>query len=106
DHYGTLEAIGDAFVLFVDKVPFYGCAILCLDQPNIQRLMPRIARRIVTYGLDSNADLIARRVVLSGMTSRFEVVHRGELLGECRLHVPGRHNVANALAAIAVGLEL
>src|SRR5499433_3458919 len=53
DHYGTLDAIGDAFVQFVEKVPFYGCAMLCLDQPNIQRLIPRITRRIVTYGLDA-----------------------------------------------------
>jgi UDP-N-acetylmuramate--alanine ligase len=106
DHYENLDAIGDAFVLFVDKVPFYGCAVLCLDQPNIQRLIPRITKRIVTYGLESNADLVARRITLSGMTSRFEVVSRDEPLGECELHVPGRHNVANALAAIAVGLEL
>ncbi|PYM16995.1 MAG: UDP-N-acetylmuramate--L-alanine ligase [Candidatus Rokuibacteriota bacterium] len=106
DHYGSLEKIGDAFVAFVDKVPFYGCAVLCLDQPNIQRLIPRIAKRIVTYGLDANAELVARKVALSGMTSRFEVVDRGETLGECRLNVPGRHNVANALAAIGVGLEL
>ena len=60
----------------------------------------------MTYGLDANAELVARKVALSGMTSRFEVVDRGETLGECRLNVPGRHNVANALAAIGVGLEL
>src|SRR5881398_3517561 len=65
DHYGSLEKIGDAFVAFVDKVPFYGCAVLCLDQPNIQRLIPRIAKRIVTYGLDANAELVARKVALS-----------------------------------------
>src|SRR5215470_3218903 len=53
DHYENLDAIGEAFVLFVDKVPFYGCAVLCLDQPNIQRLIPRITKRIVTYGLES-----------------------------------------------------
>jgi UDP-N-acetylmuramate--alanine ligase len=106
DHYENLDAIGDAFVLFVDKVPFYGCAVLCLDQPNIQRLIPRITKRIVTYGLESNADIVARRITLSGMTSRFEVVTGDTVLGDCELHVPGRHNVANALAAIAVGLEL
>ncbi len=106
DHYGTLEAIQDAFVAFVSKVPFYGAAVLCLDQPNIQRLMPRIEKRVVTYGLESSADLVARRVQLSGMTSRFEVHHRGDLLGECTLAIPGRHNVVNALAAIGVGLDL
>ena len=106
DHYENLDAISDAFVRFVDKVPFYGCAVLCLDQPNIQRLIPRLTKRIVTYGLESNADLVARRITLRGMTSRFEVVSRDRTLGECRVPVPGRHNVANALAAIAVGLEL
>jgi UDP-N-acetylmuramate--alanine ligase len=106
DHWGTLDAIRDGFVAFVNKVPFYGCAVLCLDQPNIQMLIPRIAKRIVTYGLESGADLVARHLHLSGMTGRFEVVHRGRLLGECLLQVPGRHNVANALAAIAVGLDL
>ena len=106
DHYGTLEAVRDAFVEFVNKVPFYGAAVLCLDQPNIQMLMPRIEKRIVTYGLESGADLVARRLHLSGMTSRFEVYQRGGLLGECTLQVPGGHNVLNALAAVGVGLDL
>ena len=106
DHYGTLDAIRDAFVAFLNKVPFYGAAIVCLDQPNIQLLLPRVETRVITYGLESGADLVARRVTLDGITGRFEVVHRGAALGECRLRVPGRHNVANALAAIAVGLDL
>ncbi len=106
DHYGTLDAIREAFVAFVNKVPFYGAAVLCLDQPNIQLLIPRIDKRIVTYGLESGADLVARRLHLSGLTSRFEVFQRGTLLGECALQVPGRHNVLNALAGIAVALDL
>ena len=106
DHYGSLEAIREAFVAFVGKVPFYGSAVLCLDQPNIQMLMPRIEKRIITYGLESGADLVARRLHLAGMTSRFEVFHRGSLVGECTLGVPGRHNVLNALAAVGVGLDL
>jgi UDP-N-acetylmuramate--alanine ligase len=106
DYYGTLEAIQDAFVAFVTKVPFYGAAVLCLDQPNIQRLLPRIEKRVVTYGLESSADLVARRLRLAGMTSRFEVYQRDALLGECTLAIPGRHNVLNALAAIGVGLDL
>ncbi len=106
DHYGSLEAIREAFVAFVNKVPFYGCAVLCLDQPNIQMLMPRLEKRIITYGLESGADLVARRLHLSGMTSRFEVFQRGTLLGECTLRIPGRHNVLNALAALGVGLDL
>src|SRR6266850_1427908 len=106
DHYGTLDAIRDAFVTFVNKVPFYGAAVLCLDQPNIQLLIPRIDKRVVSYGLESGADLVARRLHLSGLTSRFEVFQRGTALGECTLQVPGRHNVLNALAAIAVALDL
>jgi len=106
DHYGTLDAIRDAFVTFVNKVPFYGAAVLCLDQPNIQLLIPRIDKRIITYGLESGADLVARRLHLSGLTGRFEVFQRGTSLGECTLQVPGRHNVLNALAAITVALDL
>src|SRR5207249_536385 len=106
DHYGTPDAIREAFVRFVNKVPFYGSAVLCLDQPNIQMLIPRVEKRAITYGLESSADLVARRLSLSGMTSRFEVYQRGSLLGECTLQIPGRHNVLNALAAIGVGLEL
>src|SRR5881397_1629472 len=106
DHYGSLDAVRDAFVAFVNRVPFYGSAVLCLDQPNIQLLIPRIEKRIVSYGLESSADLVARRLSLSGMTSRFEVYQRGALLGECTLAIPGRHNVLNALAAVGVGLDL
>jgi UDP-N-acetylmuramate--alanine ligase len=106
DHYGSLDAIRDAFVAFLNKVPFYGAGIVCLDQPNIQLLLPRVETRVITYGLESGADLVARRLHLAGLTSRFEVVHHGQALGECRLQIPGRHNVANALAAIAVGLDL
>src|SRR4029077_17069491 len=106
DHYGSLDAIRDAFVAFVNKVPFYGSPVLCLDQPNIKLLIPRISKRIITYGLESGADLVARRLRLSGMTSRFEVFRRGAALGECALSIPGSHNVANSLAAIGVGLDL
>ncbi len=106
DHYGTLEAICEAFRVFVSKVPFYGSAVLCLDQPNIQRLIPRLEKRIITYGLESGADLVARHLQLAGMTSRFEVYQRGALLGECALQIPGRHNVLNALAAVGVGLDV
>ena len=106
DYYRDLDAIREAFLAFVNKVPFYGAAVLCLDEPNIQMLLPRVEKRAITYGLESAADLVARHVSLSGLTSRFEVVYRGATLGECRLQIPGRHNVANALAAIAVGLDL
>jgi UDP-N-acetylmuramate--alanine ligase len=106
DHYGTLDAIREAFLAFVNKVPFYGAVVLCLDQPNIQLLLPRVEKRIITYGLESAADLTARHLQLSGMTGRFDVYQHGARLGECTLQIPGRHNVLNALAAIGVGLDL
>ncbi|HET7343185.1 MAG TPA: UDP-N-acetylmuramate--L-alanine ligase [Methylomirabilota bacterium] len=106
DHYGDLDAIREAFVAFVNKVPFYGSVVLCLDQPNIQMLLPRVEKRVITYGLESAADLVARHLQLAGMSSRFEVHQRGARLGECTLQIPGRHNVLNALAAVAVGLDL
>jgi len=106
DYYGSLEAIAEAFLTFVNKVPFYGSAVLCLDQPNIQMLLPRVEKRVITYGLESGADLVARKLHLAGMTSRFEVHQHGTPLGECTLQIPGRHNVLNALAAVGVGLDL
>jgi UDP-N-acetylmuramate--alanine ligase len=106
DHYPDLDAIRAAFRQFVNKVPFYGAAVLCLDEPNIQQLIPQVEKRVVTYGLETGADLTARRLSFSGLHSRFEVLHRGRVLGPVELQVPGRHNIANALAAVAVGLDL
>ena len=106
DHYADLDAIRAAFTQFVNKVPFYGAAVLCLDEPNIQQMIPAIDTRVVTYGLESGADLTARRLAFSGTSATFEVVHRGRVLGPASLQVPGRHNVLNALAAVAVGLDL
>jgi UDP-N-acetylmuramate--alanine ligase len=106
DHYADLDAIRAAFLAFVNKVPFYGAAVLCLDQPNIQQMIPQVDKRVITYGLESGADLTARRIGFSGVSAQFEAVHRGRVLGPVSLQVPGRHNVLNALAAIAVGLDL
>ncbi|MFI5328598.1 MAG: UDP-N-acetylmuramate--L-alanine ligase, partial [Candidatus Rokuibacteriota bacterium] len=106
DHYADLDAIVSAFLTFVNKVPFYGAAVVCLDDPNIQRMIPRIEKRVVTYGLEAGADLMARRLSFAEMRSEFEAVHRGKSLGPVTLQVPGRHNVLNALAAAAVGLDL
>lgn len=106
DFYGDLETIKEAFVQFINKVPFYGCSFLCLDQPNIQSLLPFINKRFVTYGLTSQADYIARDVQFSGLRSSFDVLRHGERLGTFSLNLPGVHNVYNALAAIAVGQEL
>ena len=106
DYYADLDAIRKAFLTFVNKVPFYGSAVLCLDQPNIQQMIPLVEKRVVTYGLESGADITARRLSFSGMQSRFEVLHRGKTLGPATIQVPGRHNVLNALAAVGVGLDL
>jgi UDP-N-acetylmuramate--alanine ligase len=106
DHYADLDAIVAAFLTFVNKVPFYGSAVVCLDDPNIQRMIPRIEKRVVTYGLEAGADLMARRLSFAEMRSEFEAVHRGKPLGPVTLQVPGRHNVLNALAAAAVGFDL
>jgi len=106
DHWGSLAALQEGFLAFVNKVPFYGAAVLCADQPTIRALVPRLDKRVITYGLEAAADLTARDLRLVGLGSRFEVHHRGTRLGECTLRIPGRHNVLNALAAVAVGLDL
>ena len=106
DYYTDLAAIRETFLQFINKVPFYGAAVLCADQPEIQTLLPRVEKRVISYGLAGPADLAAAAVRLDGLTARFEVLQRGESLGELALQVPGAHNVANALAATAVGLDL
>ncbi len=106
DHYGTHERLKEAFLEFVEKVPFYGLAVLCLDHPDVQDLLPRIQRRHVTYGLSPQADYWARGVEFEGTSVRFSALRRGEALGEFSVRMPGVHNVLNTLAAIAVADEL
>ena len=106
DYYGTHERIKDAFVEFIEKVPFYGLAVLCLDHPDVQDLLPRVARRHVTYGLSPQADYFARNVEVQGVSMTFDAFRRGEPLGRFSVRMPGQHNVLNTLAAIAVADEL
>ncbi len=106
DHYKSLEEIQDAFVEFINKVPFYGAAILCLDDPNIQQILPRVQRRTITYGVGAQADLRIASWEFAGMGSVFRLEFRGRALGDFRLNVPGIHNVLNATAAVAAALEL
>ncbi len=112
DHYGSFDAVKDAFVEFVENVPFYGAAILCLDHPEVQALLPRVRdRRIVTYGFSAQADVRGVNVVPGAGGNRFEVIIRqrdGATRSIEDIHLPmaGRHNVQNALAAIAVAIEL
>ena len=106
DCYRDLDDIKSAFVQFAGKVPFYGFVVLCLDEPALQDIMPKIKKKIVTYGLNGQADLQAVDIVHRQSTTTFTVVSNGKDLGTIRLQIPGVHNVQNALAAIAVGLEL
>src|SRR4030095_10299407 len=106
DFYGDLAAVQRAFAQFINKVPFYGCSIICLDQPHIRSLVPQMRRRCITYGLTSQADYIACDLRLAGLRSHCEVVGIEERLVHSSLNLPGTHNVANARAAIAVGVEL
>ncbi|MGH2670069.1 MAG: UDP-N-acetylmuramate--L-alanine ligase, partial [bacterium] len=106
DCYATLEEIRAAFLEFVNKVPFYGAAVLCADDAAARAILPKIARRTRTYGLGADTQLRATDVELLGSSSRYSVIADGRPLGRFELRVPGRHNVLNSLAAIAVGLEL
>ena len=105
-HYGDYTALKQAFVEFVQRVPFYGLAVLCLDHPAVQGLLPSIERRHVTYGMSPQADYAAGHVIYEGLTTRFEVSCRGRSLGEFAVNMPGRHNVLNCLATIAIADEL
>jgi len=106
DNYRGLEDIQNAFVSFVNKVPFYGAVVLCLDDGPAQDILPRVERRVVTYGLSPQAQVSAREVEVSPRDSRFTVVADQVVQGQVHLPVPGAHNVLNALAAVAVGLDL
>jgi UDP-N-acetylmuramate--alanine ligase len=106
DYYTDMEHVKNTFVEFVDRVPFYGMSILCLDDPVVQDILPKVNKRHVTYGLTPQADVRASNLEVGGAGARFLVEHSGRQLGFVDLNLPGRHNVNNALAAIAVGLEL
>jgi UDP-N-acetylmuramate--alanine ligase len=106
DCYRDLDDIKSAFIQFAGKVPFYGFVVLCLDEPALQDIMPKIKKKIVTYGLNGQADLQAVDIVHRQNITKFTVVSNGKDLGEIELQIPGVHNVQNALAATAVGLEL
>lgn len=106
DHYGSHERVKDAFVNFANRVPFYGLVVACLDHPHVQEILPRIEKRIATYGLAAQADYRARQPRFDGLSTRFELVRRGQSAGEFVVRMPGIHNVLNALATIAVADEL
>lgn len=106
DHWGTLDELLDGFARFCNRIPFFGFAAMCLDDPHVQRLLPMIRRKVWTYGLSAQADLRATNIIQEGLNTRFTVVARGRELGELRLHMPGEHNIQNALAAVLISLEV
>jgi UDP-N-acetylmuramate--alanine ligase len=106
DFYKDLEDIKNVFFDFIDRIPFYGLAVLCLDNEPIQDLIPKIKKRFTTYGMSTQADYQARNIRAQGLKTRFTLHHQGEDLGDITLNLPGIHNVYNAMASIAVGFEL
>lgn len=106
DHYGSLECLKETFLDFMNKVPFYGLAIICTDCDNVQDILPKIEKRVLTYGTDPRADYQVRDILCDGPRTSFVPVRRGEVLERVTLQMVGRHNVKNALAALAVADEL
>ena len=107
DYYHDMEDVRKCFADFVNKVPFYGAAVLCLDDPHVQAVIPKVERRRITYGMSAQADISAHDIRYDeSFGSNFTVLSGVEALGRVSLRVPGKHNVYNSLAAIATGLEL
>ena len=106
EYYGDMESMRQAFINFINKIPFYGTAILCLDNEEIQGIIPRLKKRYLTYGMTSQADLKGRDVKKEGKGVSFEVLYHNRSLGRIMAGMPGEHNVLNSLAATAVALEL
>ncbi len=106
DHHGTIENLEEAFARFANSVPFYGFSVLCLDHPRVQALIPRVRRKVVTYGFARQSEVRATGVRFEGLHTRFTVWRNGDELGEVNLGMPGRHNVQNATGAVAAATEL
>jgi len=106
DHYGTMERVREAYQSFINRVPFYGVAVLGIDSLDARGLLPSARKPVVTYGVAVDADLRAENITIEGFSTRFEVSHKGAALGTVTIPSPGRHMALNGLAAIAVALEL
>lgn len=106
DFYRDLDEIRATFIDFINKVPFFGLAVLCLDDENLQGMIPQVGKRLITYGLTSQADFQASDIRHDADRTSFQVHYRSEILGRLNIRMPGQHNVLNALAAVAVGMEL
>jgi UDP-N-acetylmuramate--alanine ligase len=106
DYYQTMERLSESFLAFINKVPFYGLAVLCLDNVNVRALLPKARKRFTTYGLSAEADFSAQDLKMKAAGVEFTVLQHSKPLGKLRLHLPGRHSATNALAAVAVAHEL
>lgn len=106
DTYKDLDDIKTAFKEFANKVPFYGFVTLCLDEPALRDIMPEINKKIITYGINTDADVTAVDITHNGFTSSFKVKYFGKILGEITLKIPGKHNIKNSLVAVVIANEL
>ena len=106
DHYKNVDEIKQTFVRFANKVPFYCPIVLCLDDPNLQSIIPALERRLITYGFSAQSDITGRDTAFFEFTSRAALFYKGQALGTMKLNVPGKHMIANAMAAVAVGIDL
>jgi len=106
DYYHGIEEIKETFLSFLDKIPFYGLAVLCLDHPNIQSLIPKLKKRFTTYGMTTQADFQAKEIVFEGLSTSFDVIHHHQEIGRLKIRMPGLHNVYNSLATLATAFEL
>jgi UDP-N-acetylmuramate--alanine ligase len=101
-----MDRVRSAYLEFINRVPFFGAAVMCLDDVTIRALVPQVRKRVITYGTSPDADFVARDLSVRGMETRFQVEHGGKTLGEMMVRLPGRHQALNALAALAVATEL
>jgi len=106
DFFGSMESLKGAFVSFINKVPFYGLAVLCIENPCVREILPLIHRKYITYGFSGDADIRASNIRGEFLASSFDVIYKGHGIGSFHIPLPGIHNVLNSLAGIAVGLEL
>jgi UDP-N-acetylmuramate--alanine ligase len=106
DFYQTMERLNESFLAYINKIPFYGLAVLCLDNAHVRALLPKVRKRFVTYGLSPEAEFSARDLNMKAAGVEFTVVRHAKPLGKLQVHMPGRHSATNALAAVAVAHEL
>jgi UDP-N-acetylmuramate--alanine ligase len=106
DYYGDMDRVRSAYLEFMNRVPFYGVSVLCLDSVNVRSLAPQVRKRVLTYGTTDDCDYVARDLCVIGMETMCDVIRSGQELGTLRLRLPGRHHALNALAAIAVAEQL